>query len=54
MRKERLRYPLEDRFLFLVVRLTGWSIDHAYRQPWVQLLRSFSARLAGSSVRRPR
>ena len=40
-----MRYPIEDRFLFFVCRITGRSVDEVYRWPWVRRFRSLLSRL---------
>lgn len=48
------QYPVEDRVVFAVSSVTGWSVDRVYQLAWIQLLRNFSARWAGRSVKLPR
>lgn len=47
-------YDFDECVLFLVARVSRTSIDRAYSWSWVRAFMRLSARLSGSSVRRPR
>ena len=49
-----MKYDLEERVLFGVVRATGVTVDRAYSWMLVRIFMRLSAILGGNSVKRPR